>query len=70
MKKLFFCFIAAMSLVACNKRDYNCECVINGGEYKTVIKKTTQSDASKQCKEKAKAVGQKQGSYTYECTVK
>lgn len=70
MNKLILISIFAACLMGCNKKDYSCECVINGGEYKTVISNTTQSDASKQCKEKAKAVGQKQGSYTYECTVK
>ncbi|MES2761929.1 MAG: hypothetical protein V4677_06970 [Bacteroidota bacterium] len=70
MNKLLLISILTVSLTSCGKRDYTCECDINGGEYKTVISHTTQSDASKKCKEKAKAVGQKQGSYSYECTVK
>ena len=61
--------IFTASLTSC-KKDYTCDCTINGGEYKTTISHTTQSDASKKCKEKAKAVGEKQRNYEYECTVK
>lgn len=70
MNKLFLILTLGITLIGCNKRDYSCECVVNGGEYKTIISHTTRSDASKQCTDKAKAVGQKQGSYSYECTVK
>jgi len=53
----------------CTKKDWNCDCTVNGDPYSTVIKNTTKSKAGKACGDYGKRIGSQQGNYVYKCKV-
>ncbi|HLU87599.1 MAG TPA: lipoprotein [Taishania sp.] len=48
MKKVLFAAVAVLALASC-KKDYSCECKIDGESYKTTLKDVKKKDAKKAC---------------------
>lgn len=61
--------IIALGISACVKKDWNCDCTVNGDPYSTVIQNTTKSNAGKRCGDYGKRIGSQQGNYVYKCKV-
>lgn len=61
--------VVALVICGCAKKDWDCNCTVNGDEYSTVIKNSTKSKAGKSCGDYGKRIGSQQGNYVYKCKV-
>jgi hypothetical protein len=52
----------APGLPACAKKDWECNCTVNGGDYSTVVQNATKSKDGKR-------IGSRQGNDVYKCKV-
>lgn len=59
----------ALGISACVKKDWECDCTVNGKDYSTVISNSTKSNAGKKCGDYGKGIGSQQGNYVYKCKV-
>ncbi len=68
--KFLLSVVIALGISGCAKKDWNCDCTVNGDDYSTVIKHSTKSNAGKKCGDYGKAIGSQQGNYVYKCKVR
>lgn len=61
--------LSATFLLGCAKKDWSCNCRVNGDDYTTTIANSTKSQAGKKCGDYGKQIGSRYGSYTYTCKV-
>lgn len=59
----------APSISGCAKKDWNCDCTVNGDDYSSLIKNSTKPNAGKKCGDYGKGIGSQQGNYIYKCNV-
>lgn len=69
IRKISPILLIAFMVSACAKKNWNCNCTVNGSDYSMVIENTTKPKAGSACSKYGKKIGSKSAVYTSKCKV-